>query len=217
MTIPTPDWKAAYEAWAESLGPWPTPKLAFHAGWEARGAWEHPPQSSAPDPDGWIEWKGGECPPKIKIGDWVRFRDGKECTIHDQQVLYWNLYGSPSDIIAYRLHQPEQASRDGSEQAAASRPDPVTNAEPGGARGEPRTQFAWLIEAPGPCYLGVRKAPGDYRGVFYWTSDANRALRFFNKEQTDLSLTAIRVLRPDLWSFTSTLGEAWPREHGWLS
>lgn len=78
------------------------------------------------------------------------------------------------------------------------------------------TDFCWLIEAPGANYLAVRKAPGDYRGEFFWTSDPNRALRFFDKEQADLSSTAIRALHPDLWGFAGTLGEAWPREHGWL-
>lgn len=79
------------------------------------------------------------------------------------------------------------------------------------------TSFAWLVEAPGPHYLAVRKCPGDYRGEFYWSRDANDALRFFNKEQADLTATGLRALNPTLWGFAGSLGEAWPREHGWLS
>lgn len=77
--------------------------------------------------------------------------------------------------------------------------------------------FAWLIEAPGPRYLAVRKGLGDYRGEFYWTDKPNDALRFFNKAQADFTGTAIRRLLPDLWAFAGTLGEAWPREHKWVT
>lgn len=77
--------------------------------------------------------------------------------------------------------------------------------------------FAWLIEAPGQRYLGVRKALGDYRSEFYWTDDPHKALRLISQEAADGVAMAVRKLAPDLWGFASTLGEAWPREHGWLA
>ena len=60
----------------------------------------------APDADGWIEWKGGECPvePSTKIS--VRYRNGGEfhrnITAASQR---WSNNGWPADIIAYRLHK----------------------------------------------------------------------------------------------------------------
>ncbi len=79
------------------------------------------------------------------------------------------------------------------------------------------TDFAWLIEAPGAHYLGVRKALGDYRSEFYWTHDPHKALRLISKDAADGVAMAVRKLAPELWGFAGTLGEAWPREHGWLS
>lgn len=76
------------------------------------------------------------------------------------------------------------------------------------------TDFAWLIEAPGQNYLAVRKAGLTPR--FHWTDDANKALRFWSREQADLTAAAVRQLNPDLWAFASLLGEAWPHQHGWL-
>jgi hypothetical protein len=75
------------------------------------------------------------------------------------------------------------------------------------------TDFAWLIEAPGARYLAVRQLSSN-KPDFTWTPDANKALRFWSKEQADLASGAIRALNPDLWGFALTLGEAWPREHG---
>lgn len=77
------------------------------------------------------------------------------------------------------------------------------------------TDFAWLIEAPGQRYLAVRQLSSNPPD-FYWTQDANAALRFWSREQADLAAGGIRTLNPDLWGFALTLGEAWPREHGWL-
>lgn len=76
------------------------------------------------------------------------------------------------------------------------------------------TQFIWLIEAPGQNYLGTREI--GHFPQFYWTSDANKALRFMSKEQADGVMMAVRRLEPSLWAFAVNLGDAWPREHGWL-
>lgn len=66
----------------------------------------------APDADGWIEWKGGECPVdggamvvcKVRTGK--LWRNGKAIAAG---VLRWSDTDSTTDIIAYCLHNPEQA------------------------------------------------------------------------------------------------------------
>lgn len=66
----------------------------------------------APDADGWIEWMGGECPVggdvmvvcKVRTGK--EFRGGKKIKA---SILRWRHTGGMADIIAYRLHKPEQA------------------------------------------------------------------------------------------------------------
>lgn len=71
--------------------------------------------------DGWIEWGGGECPvPDDSLVE-VKYRNGTVKPAEPARFYIWtNGYGSCSttdaDIIAYRLHQPqeeEQAEEDG--------------------------------------------------------------------------------------------------------
>lgn len=76
-------------------------------------------------------------------------------------------------------------------------------------------EVAWLVEAPGHNYLGARNIA--HYPDFYWTNDANKALRFWSREQADLTAMAVRRLVPELWAFAATLGEAWPREHKWFA
>lgn len=71
--------------------------------------------------DGWIEWGGGECPvPRGTLVD-VRYRNGEENhhvgagvpfddtgSNHDRNAMDWEDDGSLLDIIAYRLHQPQE-------------------------------------------------------------------------------------------------------------
>ncbi len=72
-----------------------------------------------PDADGWIEWHGGECPVEKGVLVDVRYRDGveglampalKEDPRHEsgRLCMEWGRKGYRSDIIAYRIHQPEQ-------------------------------------------------------------------------------------------------------------
>ena len=77
------------------------------------------------------------------------------------------------------------------------------------------TDFAWLIEAPGPMYLRTRTI--GHHPDFGWTHEANEALRFISKDQADGVMMAVRRMEPALFAFESTLGNAWPREHGWLA
>lgn len=69
----------------------------------------------APDADGWIEWGGGECPVGIDVMLDVKNKSGESfhgvkagrviCT-HDQ---CWTGRAGERNIIAYRLHKPEQS------------------------------------------------------------------------------------------------------------
>ncbi len=74
------------------------------------------------------------------------------------------------------------------------------------------TQFAWVIEAPGMRYLGVRHL-GRYE--FFWTEDHAKALRFHDETQADLTMMTVRDLKPDLFAFAALLGDAKAAEHGW--
>lgn len=76
-----------------------------------------------PDADGWIEWKGGDQPVKggIKVdvkyktsGTNIGVRAGftgrlNEGSMSGYGAATWSHTGSRSDIIAYRLHKPEQS------------------------------------------------------------------------------------------------------------
>ena len=65
----------------------------------------------SPDADGWIEWSGGECPVDgdefvvCKVRSGREWRNGKAIMA---KVLRWRHTGGIADIIAYRLHKPEQ-------------------------------------------------------------------------------------------------------------
>lgn len=71
--------------------------------------------------EGWIEWGGGECPlPRGALVD-VRYRDGKQLNAlsanygtlnpRDASFVFWRNCGCEKDIIAYRLHQPQEVEQ----------------------------------------------------------------------------------------------------------
>ncbi len=74
--------------------------------------------------------------------------------------------------------------------------------------------FAWLIEAPGPHYLGCRKLG---KHEFYWTKAHDKALRFHSQEQADLVMMAVRESEPRLFDFAANLEDAKPVEHAWIA
>lgn len=86
----------------------------------------------APDADGWIKWKGGECP--VKEGVLVDAKD-KDGSVHlgvralvdnDVADVFWE-YTHTSDcnkIVAYRLHNPEQDKPEFCESVTRSIPEP---------------------------------------------------------------------------------------------
>lgn len=65
--------------------------------------------------DGWIDWGGGECPVDRDALVEVKYRNGTVKPAEPARFYIWtNGYGSCSttdaDIIAYRLHQPQDAN-----------------------------------------------------------------------------------------------------------
>ena len=79
------------------------------------------PEFKVPDADGWIEWRGGECPVDGDVN--VKFWSGtiKETPISAHK-LYWGHDGDISDIIAYRLHK--QAKPEFCESVMRTIPEP---------------------------------------------------------------------------------------------
>lgn len=75
-------------------------------------------------------------------------------------------------------------------------------------------QFAWLIEAPGRCYLATRRI--GHHPDFFWTTDHTKALRFFSEEQADGAAMSIRALAPALWAFAANVGESKIVQHSWI-
>ena len=81
----------------------------------------------APDADGWIEWNGGECPVGDDVVVDVKTRDGE---IEFDPAYFWNWSHEKSSciqdkqIIAYRLHNPEQAKHEFCESVMRSIPEP---------------------------------------------------------------------------------------------
>jgi len=67
---------------------------------------EHTWVADAPIDDGWIEWKGGECPVEIGTPIDLKFRDGALWLNDIASYLDWRHMGDSRDIIAYRVVKP---------------------------------------------------------------------------------------------------------------
>lgn len=79
----------------------------------------------APDADGWIEWKGGECPVDVDALVCCKWRSGNvSITAYHAGLLSWRHNGNAADIISYRLHKPEQADPEFCESVTRAIPDP---------------------------------------------------------------------------------------------
>lgn len=110
------------------------------------------------DADGWIEWKGGECPVGQFIIVEVRYRDYFNGVNHigDARVYDWNYHGSHTDIVAYRLHKPE-VNPEFCESVMRSIPEP----EADGARSRLDDALA-IVKAAAPHLLSDKyKFEGD--------------------------------------------------------
>ena len=64
----------------------------------------------APDADGWIEWKGGECPVDGNEIIDIRYPESREEFGAKAKFRRWNHARDKGDIIAYRLHKLEQST-----------------------------------------------------------------------------------------------------------
>lgn len=69
--------------------------------------------------DGWIEWAGGECPVDGAAFVDYKMRSGQVDT-EDAHILRWNHKGFSGDIIAYRLHQTQDANSRANDDRLAS-------------------------------------------------------------------------------------------------
>ena len=79
----------------------------------------------APDADGWIEWGGGECPVDVDALVCCKWRSGKVMiAAYRAGNLSWRHNGNAADIIAYRLHKPEQAKPEFCESVTRAIPEP---------------------------------------------------------------------------------------------
>lgn len=59
-------------------------------------------EQPAQDDDGWIKWKGGECPVSGDVEVEYRLRNGDEGRIFASD-LEWEILGDSLDIVAYRV------------------------------------------------------------------------------------------------------------------
>lgn len=76
------------------------------------------------DADGWIEWKGCECPVGLNIAGDVMLNCGETFYTVDLAMWNWLLENDhPRRIIAYRLHKPE-SKPDFCESVTRSIPEP---------------------------------------------------------------------------------------------
>lgn len=62
------------------------------------------------DADGWIDWAGGECPVEEGTLVDVKQRDNWVDEGSSAGNWQWKHFGNHTDIIAYRLHQPQDAT-----------------------------------------------------------------------------------------------------------
>jgi hypothetical protein len=86
-----------------------------------------------PDADWWIEWNGGECPVEVGALIDVKYRDlhvqlgskvGDRSAVEMYATTHWRNSGGAADIIAYRLHKPEQAKPEFCESVMRTIPEP---------------------------------------------------------------------------------------------
>lgn len=76
------------------------------------------------DADGWIEWKGGECPVSSLVRVDTKHRCGRVDTNRRADSAWWNHAGVVGDIVAYRLRNHANMHDTG-----AGDPNPVAEPE----------------------------------------------------------------------------------------
>ena len=91
----------------------------------SRAEFDHVVAETALDTDGWIEWGGGDCPVDVDVLVCCKWRSGKlSITAYRAGSLSWRHNGNAADIIAYRLHKPEQSKPEFCESVMRSIPEP---------------------------------------------------------------------------------------------
>lgn len=87
----------------------PTLVQSWHQTVLSRAEFDQIVAETASDADGWIEWRGGERPVDVDALVCCKWRSGKvSITAYRAGSLSWRNNGNAEDIIAYRLHEPEQ-------------------------------------------------------------------------------------------------------------
>lgn len=83
------------------------------------GDYNGPVSSLKDDADGWIDWPGGECPPvsTSTVVD-VKFKNGNVQSGYPAGEYSWEHAWQGANIIAYRLHQPQEVAHTEAEQEA---------------------------------------------------------------------------------------------------
>lgn len=93
--------------------------------------------------EGWIEWRGGECPVEKGTLIDVKWRDGRiddsiQAKVshgpespNKRNAISWRHFGIAHDIIAYRLHKPQKAeqAKDNLSECIGNGAAPVWNGE----------------------------------------------------------------------------------------
>lgn len=106
---------------ADLAGEFPSRKVAnWHQTILSRAEYSH--LYPATDADGWIEWRGGECPVGKDDRIDVKFSDGDEL-LNTGSDWDWS-HSITCKVIAYRLHKPEQSDPEFCESVTRSIPEP---------------------------------------------------------------------------------------------
>lgn len=119
-----PEWNSLSKYWwRESFGGWFVANKIknHHQTVLSRAEYFH--LYPVPDADGWIACATGECTVSGDPVVDVKFRDGETAFGHSNEWI-WSIDDGSSDIVAYRLHKPEQAKPELCESVMRTIPEP---------------------------------------------------------------------------------------------
>jgi len=91
---------AALVQWEISVAIDPTVNGGYRL---AKDAVDHSPDAGKMADDGWVEWRGGECPIANDTDTWVRLRDDSESEMCLAGGFQWAHLGDDTDIVAYKI------------------------------------------------------------------------------------------------------------------
>lgn len=97
--------------------------------------------------DVWIDWAGGECPVESCAVVDVMFRYQETSATDHAGCWRWNHNGTDSDIIAYRLHYPQDAnSRANDDRLASDAEQVLREVASSGAAGAVYQKLAYELD-----------------------------------------------------------------------